>query len=102
MPEPEPKKAPAEKKQAASRFRFYFAGVLTLVMLAAFDPWFIVGRHSDGLLYGPEGMWQDKLYAVHEASIEPGDPKVIIAAIDEDTIKDSGIGWPFQAEQGPA
>ncbi|MBI4424519.1 MAG: adenylate/guanylate cyclase domain-containing protein, partial [Elusimicrobia bacterium] len=77
----------SEGKKPKSRFPIYFAAgfsvVLSLLSLLG---------HFDLL----ESHWIDRLFVFHGERMKDGDPRITIAAIDDDSIKEHG--WPFSRD----
>ncbi|MCX5789002.1 MAG: adenylate/guanylate cyclase domain-containing protein [Elusimicrobia bacterium] len=74
----------APAKRPRSLFPLYFAAAWTLAL---------GGIYMAGLLDNVESYWGDHLFSFNEARLKTGDPRIIVAAIDEGTIQDHG--WPM-------
>lgn len=74
------------RSASASRFPRNFSIVFTLVFLALSYP-VLLGIQYHGLFFHLEDLWQDELFRLQERTISAGDPRIIIAAMDEDTGK---------------
>ncbi|MBI4377410.1 MAG: adenylate/guanylate cyclase domain-containing protein [Elusimicrobia bacterium] len=73
------------QKEGRRRFPIYFA--IGFSLFFGFLYWLDV-------FVGPERVWMDRVFLLRAASLKPGDPRIIIAAIDDQTIKKHGLPPP--------
>ncbi|UPT74476.1 MAG: CHASE2 domain-containing protein [Elusimicrobiota bacterium] len=69
-----------------------FTAVFCVLAALAYLP-FLVGIHSNGLFSSIESVWHDRAFNLREGSIKPGDPRMILLAVDDDTVH--ALGFPL-------
>ena len=79
--------------KSSGRFPKIFVAVFSLLFLILYIPR-IVGLSWQGTFVGVQFVWQDFLFRHFEKSLEPGDPRLILVAVDEDTGKKFGFPLP--------
>jgi CHASE2 domain-containing sensor protein len=80
-------------KISSSRFAKVFIALYTLFFLAIYAPRF-VGVDNPGAFAHVQLVWQDFLFHHYEKSLKPGDPRLILAAVDDETGKKFGFPLP--------
>ena len=80
-------------KFSSSRFAKVFVALYTLFFLVLYMPRF-VGVDSDGAFAHVQLIWQDFLFHHCADSLKPGDPRLILVAVDEETGKKFGFPLP--------
>ena len=83
----------AAPKIASSRFAKVFIFLYTLFFLAVYAPRF-VGVDNAGVFAHVQLVWQDALFHHYKDSLRPGDPRLILVAVDEDAGKKFGFPLP--------
>jgi CHASE2 domain-containing sensor protein len=82
------------------RFPKVFASVFTAVMLVLYMPG-LVGLHWNGTFSNLQGLWHDFMFRVNRDSLKPGDPRLILLALDDETGQKYGFPLP-RATYAPA
>ena len=82
--------SPTDKKD---RFPRNFSLVFTFVFFLFFWPG-MVGIQVDGVFAHMENIWGDKLFRLRGQKLTVGDPRIIMAALDEETGKEYGFPVP--------
>jgi adenylate cyclase len=80
-------------KIASSRFAKVFIVLYTLFFLAVYAPRF-VGVDNAGAFTHVQFVWQDSLFHHYASHLKPGDPRLILVAVDEETGKKYGFPLP--------
>ena len=80
-------------KIASSRFAKVFIVLYTLFFLVVYAPRFI-GVDNPGAFAHVQQVWQDFLFRHYADSLKPGDPRLILVSIDEETGKKFGFPLP--------
>ena len=80
-------------KIASSRFAKVFIFLYTLFFLAVYAPRF-VGVDNAGAFAHVQFVWQDFLFHHYEHKLQPGDARLILSAVDEETGKKYGFPLP--------
>ncbi|MBI3554194.1 MAG: adenylate/guanylate cyclase domain-containing protein [Elusimicrobia bacterium] len=70
-----------------SRFPLRFSLAFSVVFLVLYWPGFIGLNWVPGLFHHMEDVWNDRMFATHAASLPSADPRIILAAVDDDTGK---------------
>ncbi len=76
-----------------SRWSRYFCLAFTLIFLALYWP-AILGMPVRGIFAHAEDVWSDSLFRWRRAELPTGDPRIIVAALDEETGKQCGFPVP--------
>jgi adenylate cyclase len=75
------------------RFRKVFAVVYTLIFFVVYRPtWF--GIPWNGVFYNMQGIWHDFMFRSHKGSLQRGDKRLILLAVDEESGKKYGFPLP--------
>ncbi len=69
-----------------------FCLILSFLAAIAYLP-FLIGIQSNGMFASVESVWHDRSFNLRDASIKPGDPRLIMAAVDDDTVH--ALGFPL-------
>ncbi|HEX4048800.1 MAG TPA: CHASE2 domain-containing protein, partial [Elusimicrobiota bacterium] len=80
-------------KLSSSRFAKIFIVLYTLFFLVVYAPRFI-GVDNSGAFSQLQLVWQDFLFHHYASELKPGDPRLILAAVDEETGKKYGFPLP--------
>jgi CHASE2 domain-containing sensor protein len=70
-----------------------FCAVFCLLAALAYHP-FLIGIPSNGLFSSIEAVWHDRSFNLREASIKSGDPRLLLVAVDDDTVHELGFPLP--------
>ncbi len=87
----------AEKKDATEKDRFpvRFSVVFTVIFTFLYWPGMLL-LPIDGIFTHLEDLFYDKMFLIRHAALKDGDPRIVIAAMDEDTGKKYGFPLPRQ------
>jgi adenylate cyclase len=78
---------------AKNRFPRIFAVVFTVAFYFLYHPtWF--GVPWNGIFYNVQGTWQDFMFRAHKNSLKPGDKRLILLAVDDESGKKYGFPLP--------
>jgi adenylate cyclase len=80
-------------KFSSSRFAKVFIVLYSLFFLVLYVPR-IVGVENPGVFAHIQFVWQDFLFRHFEQSLRPGDPRLILVSLDEETGKKYGFPLP--------
>src|SRR3989338_576160 len=80
-------------KASSPRFAKIFIVFYTLFFIILYAPW-LVGVHSNGAFARAQFVWQDSLFHRYAGSLKPGDPRLILIAVDDETGKKFGFPLP--------
>ena len=80
-------------KIASSRFAKVFIFLYTLFFLVVYAPRFI-GVENGGAFTHVQFVWQDFLFHHYASELKPGDPRLILVSVDEETGKKYGFPLP--------
>ncbi len=70
-----------------------FCMVFCVLAAVAYLP-LLVGIQSSGLFASVESVWHDRSFTLREGSIKTGDPRLILVAVDDDTVHTLGFPLP--------
>ncbi|MBI5210249.1 MAG: adenylate/guanylate cyclase domain-containing protein [Elusimicrobia bacterium] len=84
------------EKTSASRFPLYFTLSFTFVFFILYWPGMLLLPFG-GFFVSLEDNWVDMTFQLRESGVPEGDPRIILAAIDEDTGKEFGFPLPRNA-----
>ncbi len=73
-----------------------FCAVFCLLAAVAYLP-MLVGIPSNGVFSSVESVWHDLSFTVREGSIRTGDPRLVLVAVDDDTVHRLGFPLPRKA-----
>ena len=74
-------------------FGLIFSLGLSLVFIFLYRP-FLFGVKKDNFFKGQENVWQDFLFQINRPLLKRGDPRIIIAAVDDPTLERYGYPLP--------
>ncbi|MFA6316300.1 MAG: adenylate/guanylate cyclase domain-containing protein [Elusimicrobiota bacterium] len=83
----------SDKKATKSRFPLIFTIVFTLVFIVLWWPMSLMIQ-LDGVFSHIEDVWMDKMFVLRYPSLKEGDPRIVLAAVDEDTGRTLGFPLP--------
>ncbi|MBI4061258.1 MAG: adenylate/guanylate cyclase domain-containing protein, partial [Elusimicrobia bacterium] len=69
-----------------------FCAAFCVLAAVAYIP-LLVGIQSNGLFSSVENVWHDWTFSLREASVKTGDPRLILAAVDDETV--NALGFPL-------
>ena len=75
------------------RFGLFFSLGLSLAFVFLYRP-ILLGIRKDNFFKGQENVWQDFLFQANRPLLERGDPRIIIAAVDDATLERYGYPLP--------
>ncbi|MBI4676698.1 MAG: adenylate/guanylate cyclase domain-containing protein [Elusimicrobia bacterium] len=81
------------EKTTKSRFPLVFSIIFTFVFIVIWWPRALL-IPTNGIFHHIEDVWQDKMFVLRESALNEGDPRIILAAVDEDTGKKYGFPLP--------
>ena len=70
-----------------------FCAVFCVLAAVAYLP-VLVGIPSNGLFASVERVWHDHSFTLREGSVKAGDPRLILLAVDDDTVHELGFPLP--------
>ncbi|PIR19755.1 MAG: hypothetical protein COV48_00235, partial [Elusimicrobia bacterium CG11_big_fil_rev_8_21_14_0_20_64_6] len=70
-----------------------FSAVFCIIAAISYLP-FLLGIPSNGLFTSIERVWHDHSFTLREGSIKTGDPRLVLLAMDDDTVHELGFPLP--------
>jgi adenylate cyclase len=80
-------------KLSSSRFAKIFVVLYTFLFLVVYTP-LLIGVENAGAFAHVQFVWQDFLFRHFQDSLRPGDPRLILVSVDEETGKKYGFPLP--------
>jgi len=76
-----------------ARFPKIFASVFTALVLILYMPG-LVGLRANGTFSNVQALWHDFLFKVNRDNLRPADPRLILLAVDDETVAKYGFPLP--------
>lgn len=86
-------KPPEKTENAPNRFPRNFSIVFSIVFILLYWPGAVM-LPFNGVFTGMENTWMDMLFVLRQDKIAEGDPRIILAAMDDDSVKKYGFPLP--------
>ncbi|MBI5884272.1 MAG: adenylate/guanylate cyclase domain-containing protein [Elusimicrobia bacterium] len=83
----------SDKKETKSRFPLIFTIVFSFIFLVLWWPQMLM-IPINGVFHHIEDVWMDKMFVLRFPALKEGDPRIILAAVDEDTGRKFGFPLP--------
>jgi CHASE2 domain-containing sensor protein len=80
-------------KIASSRFAKVFIALYTILFLVIYTPR-LINVENAGAFAHVQFVWQDFLFHHYAPELKPGDPRLILVAVDEESGKKYGFPLP--------